>query len=191
MITIRTELLLAVSRWAAPASDSRPHLSFVLFKGNEMVACDGRRLVRVPVACGGLTIAIDRDHIAAAAAAQEFCKDAAPRDEEYRGRAVEISIVSSRAVINVGRFAVHGALGDVGAYPPSNKAMPTERPDRHPDGYRFNPQYLAGIHEVEVAAGVEPGQRGVTITGWSSDGLGAMLFEGYRGIRYVIMPVRV
>jgi hypothetical protein len=86
---------------------------------------------------------------------------------------------------------VHGSLGDVGACPPYDKAMPTEHPDKSPDGYGFKPQYLAAIHEVEVAAGVEPGQRGVTITGWSSDGLGAMLFEGYRGIRYVIMPVRV
>lgn len=188
---IKTDLLLAVSRWSAPASDNRPHLSVVLFKGNEMVACDGHRLVRVPVACAGLTIALGRDHIAAACAAQAFCRGTALRDAEYGGDAVEISIDGKRASINVGRFSVHGPLGDPGAYPPIEQVMPKERPDKSPDGYGFDPRYLAEIHEVQIAAGAKTGTQGVKITGWSADGLGAMLFEGHMGIRYVVMPVRV
>lgn len=191
MITIKTSLLLAVSRWSSVASDNRPHLSVVLFRGNEMVACDGNRLVRVPVACNDLTIAIDRDHIAAAAAAQASCKDSAPRDDEYGGRAVEISIDGKRAAINVGRFAVYGPLGDPSTYPPYDKVMPKERPARHPDGYGLDPRYMAAIQEVEDASGAAPGSRGVKVTGWSADGLGAMLFESFRNIRYVIMPVMV
>jgi hypothetical protein len=190
MITIKTDLLLAVSRWAYDG-DNRPHIRVVLFKGDEMVATDGHRLVRAPVHCTGMTLAVDRDHIAVAAAAQALCNDSAPRDDEYRGRAVEISMADDRIAINVGRFVVHGPRGNAGAFPPIEQVMPTERPDRHPDGYGFDPKYLAAIHEVQVAAGAQPGSQGVKITGWSADGLGAMLFDGHCGIRYVIMPVRV
>lgn len=190
-ITIKTDLLLAVSRWASPAKDNRPHLSVVLFKGNEMLACDGHRLVRVPVACNGLTIAIDRDHIAAAAAAQAFCGNTTPLDDDYGGKAVRITVDGKHAVIDVGSFAIRGVLGDPKSYPPYDQVMPKERPERHPDGYGFDPRYLAAIHEVQVAAGARTGTQGVKITGWSADGLGAMLFEGHMGIRYVVMPVRV
>lgn len=190
-ITIRTDLLLAVSRWTYQSND-RPHLQLVLFKDGEMVACDGHRLVRTPVACNGLTIAIGHDLIAAAAAAQEHCKGLTPRDEVYGGRtAVEISIDSKHAVINLGAFAIRGPLGDATTYPPYEQVMPKKRPERRPDGYGFNPRYLAEIHEIQTAAGAVEGQAGVKVTGWSTDGIGAMLFEGHLGIRYVVMPVKV
>lgn len=191
-IIIKTDLLLAVSRWAAPHGDNRPHISVVLFKGNEMVAVDGHRLVRVPVACNGLTIAVDREHIAAAAAAQAFCRDGMYRDEDWGGSsAVEITQAKGRVSISVGRIAVTAPAGDPTTFPPIDQVMPKERPESRPDGYGFNPKYLAAIDDVETAAGAAPGQRGVKITGWSADGFGPMLFEGYMGIRYVVMPVRV
>lgn len=189
-ITIHTELLLAASRWAYDRDD-RPYLRVVLFKGEEMVACDGHRLVRVPVACNGLTVAIDRDLVAAAAAAQGFCKESAPRDKERSGRAVEISVDGKHAVLNVGRFSVRGPLGDPEAYPKYEQVMPKGRPERHPDGYGFDPKFLAAIHEVQIAAGAKVGTQGVKVTGWSADGIGPMLFEGIDGIRYVVMPVRL
>ncbi len=188
-IIIRTDLLLAVSRWAH--DDTRPHLGVVLFKNNEVVACDGHRLVRVPVACNGLTIAIDRDLIAAAAAAQAFCKSSAPRDNDYGSRAIEIAVDGKQAVLNVGAFTLRGPLGDPNTCPPYDQVMPKERPERHPDGYGFNPRYLAAIQEVETAAGARSGANGVKVTGWSADCIGPMLFEGHMGIRYVVMPVRV
>lgn len=189
MITIRTELLVAVSRWAG-SDDSRPHLRCVLFKGDEMVACDGHRLVRVPVACNGLTIAIDRDLIAAAANAQALCRPSAPRDEERGGRAIKISAGVSHVTLDLGRFTLRGPLGDPSGYPPIDSVMPKSRPDSSPDGYGFDPRYLGAIHDVQVAAGAADGCQGVRITGWSADQIGAMLFEGFQGIRYVVMPVR-
>lgn len=190
IITIKTDLLLAVSKWAS-TDNTRPHLGVVLFKGNEMMACDGHRLVRVPVACNGLTVAFSRDMAAAAAAAQTFCKDTAPRDNEYGGRAVEISLANGKVAINVGRFVLTGPAGDVGAFPQVDRVMPDKRPEQHPDGYGFDPKYLAAIDEVQAATGLSGGDRGVKVTGWSADGLGAMLFESFNRIRYVIMPVRV
>lgn len=189
-IIIRTDLLVAVSRWAS-ADNMRPQLHVVLFKGNEMVACDGHRLVRVPVSCNGLTIAIDRDLIAAAANAQALCRDSAPRDGESGGCTIEITKNGKEAVLNLGRFVLRGPIDDPSSYPPIDSVMPKERPDRSPDGYGFDPKYLAAIHDVEVAAGATAGCQIVKVTGWSADGLGGMLFEGHRGIRYVIMPGRV
>lgn len=188
-ITIKTDLLLAVSKWAMD-DDHRPHMRVVLFKNDELIACDGKRLVRVPVACYGLTVAFDRDMVAAAAAVQACCKDSAPRDPEYRGNAVEISMTKGQVAMNLGRFTLHGPAGDASACPPYDKVMPNERPERHPDGYGFSAAYLAAIDEVEKAAG-NTGGTGLKVTGWSADGLGAMLFEGHMGIRYVVMPMRV
>lgn len=152
MITIRAELLVAVSRWA---------------------------------------IAIDRDLVAAAANAQELCRPSAPRDEERGGCAIKISAGVDHIVLDLGRFALRGPLGYLSSYPPYDQVMPKGRPDSSPDGYGFDPKYLAAIHDVQVAAGADVGCQGVKITGWSADRVGAMLFEGHMGIRYVVMPVRV
>lgn len=189
-ITISTDLLVAVSRWAS-SDETRPFLRVVLFKGNEMIACDGHRLVRVPVDCDGLALAIHRNHIAAAVAAQEFYKDSAPHDEDLGGRVVKISKYDQHAVIDLGVSALRVPLGDSASFPPIDQVMPKERPPTAPDGYGFDPKYLAAIHDVQVAAGAVTGQQMVRVTGWSADGLGPMLFEGIRGIRYVIMPGRV
>lgn len=189
-IIIRTDLLAAVASWTSD-DQGLGHLRVVLFKNNKLVACDGHRLVQVPIACNGLTIAIDRDLVAAAAAAQSFCKHTAHSDKDYGWRAVKISVDDKQAVFDVGKFTLRGPLGDPTTFPAYEGVIPTDRPERHPDGYGFDPKYLAAIHEVQVAAGATKGMQGVKVTGWSADGLGAMLFEGHMGIRYVVMPVRV
>lgn len=189
-ITIRTDLLLAISRWALD-DDTRLNLRVVLFKDDEAVACDGHRIVRVPVKCNGLTLAIDRDLIAAAAAVQAHCKSSAPRDDVYDGRALSISADDKRVCINAGRFTLTGPLADHSKYPPYEKVMPTSSAGT-PDGYGFQPHYLVGIHEVTAAMGSS--QSYVKIEAWSaatSTGYrDPMLFTNDRGARFVIMPVR-
>lgn len=189
-IIVKTDLLVAVARWA-PKENHRPHLHMVLFKNDEMVALDGHRMVRVPIKTNGLTIGIDPALIYAAATAQEQCKEAAPKTEDG-DRAIRISLQGGlRAALDIGRFTLLGPSADHTMYPPYHQVMPNERPERHPDGYGFSPRYLAAIHEVESAAGALEGGNGLRVTGWSADGLGPMLFEGYKGIRYVVMPMRV
>lgn len=188
--TINTKLLAAVASWAYDGTD-RPHIGVVAIAKGEMVATDGHRLVRVPVQTGGFAVAVTRDHIMAAVAAQRAFRGARPRDEVYGGNAVEISLVEGNARINLGDMVITAAPGDLSKFPPIDQVMPSGRAERAPDGYGFDPRYLAAIAEVQAAAGATTGTQDVKITGWSADGLGAMLFEGINGIRYVVMPVRV
>jgi hypothetical protein len=185
VITISTKLLAAVSKWAY-SSDDRPHLSVVLFRDDEMVATDGHRLVRVPVASNGLTLAVDREHISAAVAAQACSKRDAAQDPKYGGSAVEITKPDKRIVIKLGRIAIAGPAGDPLMYPPFNQVMPKGQ-NGSPDGRVFNPAYLAAIDEVRQASG--GGSHGVRIVAWGGE-IDAALFESYGGIRYVIMPMR-
>lgn len=181
-ITIRTELLAAVARWAGE-DENRPALRMVLFTRDEFVACDGHRLARVPLEYDGDPFGVYRVHILAAAAAQ--------RGLDQRDIVIELA----RQSIHLGiatdvRLVV--PVCDASVFPVYDQVMPRgPRPSTAPDGYGFDPKYLAEIYEVQKAAGAADGYHGVRVTGWSVDGLGAMLFEGYRGIRYVIMPVRV
>lgn len=188
-IVVSTKLLAAVAKWSTD-DDMKPHLRCVLFRNAEMVACDGHRLVRVPIACNGIAVSVDRDLVASAEAAQAFCSKTAARDNEYGGPAMSIRIDGNQVAIDLGGFTMRGPLRDPSTYPAIDQVMPNGRPDRHPDGYGFDPKYLAAISEVQIAAGATVGAQGVRITGWSADGLGAMLFEGHMGIRYVVMPVR-
>lgn len=185
MITISTKLLAAVAKWAY-SNDDRPHLSVVLFRDDEMVACDGHRLVRVPVASNGLTLAVQRRHVMAAVAAQACCKQDAPQDPEYYGSAVEITKPDKRIVIRLGDLAIAGQAGDPSSYPPYGKVVPGGQ-DGDPNGRVFNPTYLAAIDEVRQASG--GGMHGVRLVAWGSE-LDATLFESRGGIRYIIMPMR-
>jgi hypothetical protein len=189
-IIVRTDLLLAVSRWTATIGHIN-YLDRVVFKRGEMVACDGHRIVRVPVDCHDLEFTLHRDHIAAISAAQSCCKISALTHPDHGGRAIRITMDGRHAVVDLGAdIVMRFTTGDSALFPPYDQVMPKERAEGAPDGYGFDPKYLAAIHEVQVAAGAGPGMVGVRVTGWSSDGLGAMLFLGYMGIRYVIMPVR-
>lgn len=182
MITVRTKLLVAVAKWAAEADDSRTHLRAVLFAKQEIIACDGHRLVRVPVAFNnGPAFGVDRNHIMAAAAAQR----------ETVGR--ELTLESDGKSVTIGiapNISMLVPLRDAGKFPPVDKVMP-KGPGGALVSYGFDPRYLAAIAEVQEAAGAGPESHGVRVTGWSDDALGAMLFDGFDCIRYVIMPTRI
>lgn len=186
-ITISSALLAAVAKWTS-TDETRPHLRQVLFTRNECVACDGHRLVRVPTSYDGPSFGVDRDHLLAADAVRASLKHS-DRDVTIACSGSDVTIAVNHPSSGLVRLVVRAS--DSSKFPPYEQVMPKERPNKAPDGYGFNPKYLAAIHEIEEALGVSPGRSGVKVTGWSSDGLGAMLFEGYQGARYVIMPVRV
>jgi hypothetical protein len=181
VITIKTKLLAAIARWAINYDEQRPHLHMVLFTKREIVACDGRRLVRVPIEYACAPFGVDRDHLLAAVAAQQSI-----------GNRREISIqrgTGSTVAIEIGNGVILTVpIRDPATFPPYEKIMPKRDPVLNPAGYGFQPEYLAGIHEVnrEIAVGEI---HGVRVTAWGGP-LDAMLFEGAMGSRYVIMPVR-
>lgn len=183
MIVISSNLIAAIAKWTS-TDGMRPALQQVLFTSKECVACDGVRLVRVPIGSRGPAFGVDREYLLAAIAAH--------RDLKPTLRDLTLSLVDKRVEIRIGdRVTMNVPAADASSFPPYDQVMPKERPETAPDGYAFDPRYLAAIHEVEQAAGARNGSNGLKITGWSADGLGAMLFEGFEGIRYVVMPVKL
>jgi hypothetical protein len=184
-IDINARLLGAVAKWAYPDVD-RPHINRVLFAKREIVATDGRRMVIVPTEYDGAPFCVDRDiALAAVAASQALGK----------GGVISVTVETSTVKLYIRPgVALHAPVRDAKDYPAYKQIIPTERETPCPDGCGLDARYLAAIAEVQEAAGYE-GSLGVKITGWSADGLGAMLFEGLygdaRGIKYIIMPVRV
>lgn len=195
-VTIYAKLALAVAKWAYQVDD-RPNLQNVMFGGGEMMAVDGHRLVRAPIEYGGPRFGIKAPHLTAAITALLAMDDHRRR---VNGDTVLIAEREPNGMTSIG-FGVGSGwthspsvrlpYTDGHDFPNMDLVMPNERPDKSPDGYGFNPKYLAAIAEVEHAAGARDGCNIVKVTGWSADALGGMLFEGYRGIRYVIMPGRV
>lgn len=188
-----TKLLAAVAKWAYQGDD-RPHLQVVRFADAEMVACDGHRLVRVPLEMpDGVRFGLRPRDIAALAAAQlELSKS------RHRGQ-LRISVVKDgRALVDLESEIASGTTmnlktADVSDYPPIEQVMPKSCETDEPPGFCFDPKFLAAINEVNLAAG-EFESRGVLATAWSKvdeRGLcGPMMFTGDSGIRFVVMPMR-
>jgi hypothetical protein len=179
MIRIPTNLLAAVAKWAS-TDESRPHLCMVLFTKGEYVACDGHRLVRVPLEYDGPAFGVDRRHLLAAVTAQR---------ELRGGREIEIKLDDARVVLTIAegvRMAV--PTRDASKYPPYEQVMPAGKPDKLPEPYGFNPKYLAAIYEVDQASRPDS-TNGVKIAAWGGS-LDAMMFTNTDGIRFVVMPVR-
>jgi hypothetical protein len=179
VITIKTKLLAAIARWACPDTQ-RPRLNMVLFTKGEIVACDGCRLVRVPLEYDGEPFGVDRDHLLAAVAAQQIA-GSGWEIVIQRGTGYTVAIdIANGAILTV-------PLRDPANYAPYEKVMPKHDGSSSPDGYGFNPKYLSAIDEVNRE--LDGGSDGVRVTAWGTK-LDAMLFEGAMGSRYVIMPVR-
>jgi len=181
-ISIQTNLLAAVAKWAYPDTD-KPHLSMVLFTLGEYVACDGHRLVRVPLDYSGPSFGVDRSHLLAAVAAQ--------REMSVAIKEIQIAADDAKVVLTVAPPSVILTVPkrDASAYPPYEQVMPQGKPDKLPERYGFNPRYLDAIHEVDQAS--RPGStNGVRIAAWGGS-LDSMMFTNTDGIRFVVMPVRV
>lgn len=187
-ITISTNVLAAIAKWSCQDAD-RPHLRTVLFERGRAIATDGHRMVLLPVETNGHRLLVDSGHIAAAVAAQRDMKVSRPREItiEPSDKSIILGLDNGVSLIVPAR--------DPGQYPPYEQAVPKVDPKaKTPHGYALDPRYLAAI--AEVSAAVAPNaQRGVRVVAWSpidADGqqLGAMLFEGYEGVRFVVMPMR-
>lgn len=181
MISISTNLLAAVAKWAS-TDEARVNLCMVLFTKGEYVACDGHRLVRVPLEYDGKAFCVGRDHILAAVAAQRSLYDDndSSIDIEPNGKGLVNLTIDKGIVVSV-------PFRSAGDYPHYEQVMPKGKPDKLPDPYGFDPQYLAAIDEVNRAS--DSVYRGVQIVAWGGE-LDAMEFRNADGIRFVIMPVR-
>lgn len=182
MIKIPTNVLAAVAKWAS-TDESRPHICMVLFTAGEYVACDGHRLVRVPLEYDGQPFGVDRGHLLAAVAAQKSVYS--DRDSN-----IEIKLDGARVVLTIADGVCMAVpTRAASTYPPIEQVMPKGRPSTLPDPYGFNPEYLGAIHEIQSAFDSDVSARGVKIAAWGGQ-LDAMLFTGFGGVRFVIMPVR-
>lgn len=194
-ITISTELLVAVAKWAT-SDETRMHLASVAFIDGHIVGCDGHRLVRVPVAKLSTFRHVPRDVVFAAAAAQKALRVTGSTPHDSDGRvAIEISWPTSGTVaLKLGSSTLTAPAPNID-YPPIDKVIPDPTPDAgEPTGYIFNPKYLEAMRDVVSALDGEG--RGVELVSWGRTGRGedrlgdAVRFEGPAGSTFVIMPMR-
>jgi hypothetical protein len=165
-ISIQTDLLEAVARWALPAGDDLLRLSQVRIADGEIVATDGKRGVRVPIDTHSQTLGIWRAeggrlrlHLAAGGMPSlvvRACTESFPLEPLRE---------------------IFGAV--------SSAKTPT------PDGISFDPTLLAAIDEVKRA--ISDGQIPVRIVQWGGP-LDPMIFEGPAlegcgASRFVVMPM--
>lgn len=204
------ELLLAVAKWAHRYQDDYPHLSAVYFRGTEMAATDGHRLVRVPLDCHGQEFSVRRADIFAAIAAQNAWhrhhSDFAMRlnaDLEATNDGETIWAMGDRAIDiswDGGPFVLLDLDGCVlrcpvgtGTLPPIDSVMLPRRDGDVPRGHGFDIRYLAGVEEVVRAAGWS--RSATVIEGWDDGELTPFQFSSPLGapdeerIRFVIMPM--
>ena len=196
-LRIRTGILGALARWADDGRSTNDALFHVVLSGDEAVACDGRRIVRVPAAIayqpatldqawvGDPTFYLSRELIEAAVAAQEAYS--LYRDEDVDGLAeIDVWLAGDRIILSwddtrLSEKHVAWKYPDLDAHMPK----PAETP---PPSIGFNPEYLAGIGAF-IKTVDEQSDLGVKVAGWGGE-LDPMLFTSGGGIRFVVMPTR-
>lgn len=205
-ITIETNLLAAIAKWAYTYSDRTIHA--VAFRPDDtIVATDGHRLVLVPHPTHGLSFGVARAHLLAAVAAQDAVArdgvepqiahdlevmdggDVTVSDGPRGGRVIDLMPKDDRVVLGLGDLALRVPLVDIAGYPPIDQVFAGDSAGT-PDGYLLDARYLAAISEVNMAsAGFK---LGVRVTTWGRvDKKGrrsAIVLEGATGIRFAIMP---
>jgi len=197
VISVATNVLEAVAKWAG-TDETRTHFHQVLFSKGVMVAVDGHRMVIVPCETFGLTIGVDREYLLAAVAAQRVLGTARPHmitiEPTEDPLFVRLGLVPTSR--KSGGLIVRAAESE--KFPPYEQVVrdsEAHKPFAGPEEYRFNPKYIAAIAEVDAATcdadGLPAGSRGVKITSWSTDRLGAMVFVNQAGAKFLIMPIRV
>lgn len=186
VIEMPARLLGAVATFACK-DEGRPNLNGVLVAKDEIVACDGHRLVRVDTRVGPFEgSSIDEDHapcliqlevaLAVVAAAKAAHCD--------RVRVICTDQVLRIEVCAFGRplFVVETKVSAV-KYPPVDTIMIATR-DGEPPSIIFDPRLLEGIAPVVDACGAS----GLEIVGWGCE-LSPMQFAA-SGVRFVVMPMR-
>jgi hypothetical protein len=184
-VTVRTDTAVAVARWAWDSDkDGHPHLHQVLFHDNRMIACDGHRMVIVPLPDASGKMGVDRRYILAAAAAQAVLRAhlQPPLDVPELTLAQFGEHIQIRLALGV---TMEVPAEDTELYPPYRQAIPKKSPL---SGYRVDPAFLAGIEEVDAATRSE--ERSVELVSWSNDHLGALAFRNDAGVQFIVMPMR-
>jgi len=183
-ITIETDVLSAISKWAYQ-HDDRPNIAGVLFADGYAVATDGHRLVRVRVETGATKMFAGIEHVKAIVATQNAIDNEnvtlAPKGPRIEAQLSEQIVLSFPA-------------GNPSSYPPYEKLIEShngmQQNASRPDGYILNPSYLAAIDEVHVACGGGARTGGVRVVSWAGDHLDSMMFKGAGDSLFLIMPMR-
>lgn len=191
-LVVSSKAIAAVAKWAGQHDDHREHLRMVLFAKGEYVACDGSRLVIVPVKYDGPSFGVSARHLAAAVAAQE-CLNRNARDLRIW---VDRTAPGMRVVINLDGYYTSKTVDleapycDPSVYPPYEVVIPTGTGPTGPVGYALDPQYMAAIAEVNIATVDTSHPPGVRVVAWGGP-LDPIMFENMNGVRFVIMPMRI
>lgn len=183
VISIPTAAIGAIAKWAG-TDETRTHLHQVLFTKDVVVAVDGHRMVIAPCETYGQTIGINRQHLLTAVTVRKAIPIEGPSvitiEDHDKGYA-RIGFGSSSMYIVVKK-------ADHTQFPPYEVVIPKHNPKaEHPNGYAFDPRYLADIAEVNAATC--DGRDGVRVVAWGNK-TDAMLFENAAGVRFVVMPIR-
>lgn len=184
-------LLAAVAKFAS-ADETRPNLNGVFVDKDEIVACDGHRLVRVDTRVGPFQgSSIDEAH-ASYLIPLEVVRAVCAGAKEIRAKRVRITTVDPtvdrllrievRSAIGGRLFVVEGPAGTL-KYPPVDAIMGETR-EGEPPSITFNPRLIEDIAPVMDACDV----RGLEIAGWGNE-FSPMQFAA-AGIRFVVMPMR-
>lgn len=193
VISVSTKVLEAVAQWTS-ADKTRLHLHQVFFSKGAMVAADGHRMVIVPCETFGLTVGINRQYLLAAVAAQRSLGDS---------RITIARVDTDPSLLRLGldhsaaKISVIVPAADTDKFPPYEQVVRDSERTRSesPAGYAINPRYLAAIAEVNEATcdadGIASSDRGVKVTAWSEDRLGAMVFVNQVGVKFLVMPMRI
>lgn len=189
-LIVSSKAIAAVAKWAGQ-DDDREHLRMVLFAKGEYVACDGSRLVIVPVEYDGPSFGVSARHLAAAVAAHEGFNRSA-RDLRIW---VDRTAPGIRVVINLDGYSTSKTVDlqvpycDPSVYPPYEVIIPK---GTGPSlvGYALDPQYMAAIAEVNRATVDTSHPPGVRVVAWGGP-LDPIMFENMNGVRFVIMPMRI
>jgi hypothetical protein len=202
-ITISTDVLEAVAKWALPEGESRPYLSQIFFHNDEMIALDAKRAVIVPVKTYGLSVGLWRAHALSAIAAQDAHVAADARITVRRRAARSITIEPTETGHLRLCLLNHSETPSM-LVKACTETMPLDELRKIMDGpplqptlgvTAFDPSFLAGIDEVTRA--IEPQRRGVKVVRWGGE-LDPVIFEsdlidgmGTGRARFVVMPMRV
>lgn len=208
-ISVNSELLLAVAKWAHRYHTERPNLSAIYFREREMVATDGCRLVRVPIN-GAREFSVRRADAFAAVHAQNAWyrhhNDFAMRldaDLEAGNDGETIWAMGDRQIsiewdggasvkFDLGGCVLSSAAG-TGTLPPIDSVMLPRRAGDVPWGQGFDVRYLAGIEDVVRAAGYSSYQT--VVEAWEDYKLTPYQFacpgegDAEDRIRFVVMPL--
>lgn len=198
VISVSTNVLEAVAKWAS-MDETRPHLHQVVFTKGAMVAVDGHRMVIVPCETFGVTIGVDRKYLLAAVAAQRVLNGEREITIARVDTDPKLMWLGLNTTLRKVGFWVPAA--DTDKFPPYEQVVrdsETAERSETPVGYGIDPRYLAAIAEVDAATcdandanDVIASNRGVKVTAWSKDHLGAMVFVNQAGVKFLVMPMRV